>query len=208
VIAAGVLAGLCNDLYAGADGFVQVWTQDDVVVGLARVDGADVLVLRGSMTAEDWLRDFEAVPEWHPQLGYCHSGFLRGMDDVFASARAIVGPAVAITGHSLGGARARILAGLFAVNGLPVAQLCTFGAPKPAFVNLARIIQKSGMVHSSYRNRRDVVPTVPLTVWPFFEFVHSEDWTACDAAPEATNLEPLRDHSCALYVKALTTLPH
>ena len=204
MIPAHDLAALCQSLYAGDTGFANIWTFDDVVVGHARVGDVDVLVLRGSVTAGDWLRDFEAMPVWHDKLGFVHAGFVAGMDDVFAEVLPFCqGAKVAITGHSLGGARARILAAMFAVNGLAVDQLCVFGSPKPAFVNLARIIQKSGMTHASYRNRRDVVPTVPLTIAPFFDFVHTDDWTPCDAAPEASNLEPLRDHSCALYVEAL-----
>lgn len=203
MIAAHVLAELCNDLYAGDAGFAQVWANDDVVVGLARVDGADVLVLRGSVTAEDWMRDFAALPVWHDKLGFVHAGFAMGMDDAFAEVRAAVGPRVVITGHSLGGARGRILAAMFAVHGMQVEQLCVFGSPKPAFANLGRIIEKSGMAHESYRNRRDVVPTVPLRIPPFLDFVHTEPWQACDAAPGEKDLEPLRDHSCALYAQAL-----
>ncbi len=202
MISAVNLAILCNALYTGE--MQPKWTCDGVVIGLATINGADVLVLRGSVTAGDWLRDFAAVPVWHDKLGFVHAGFAVGMDDAFAEVRAAVGPRVVITGHSLGGARARILAALFAVHGIAVEQLCVFGCPKPAFVNLSRIIAKSGMQHDSYRNRNDVVPTVPLTLAPFLDFVHTEGWTVCDAAPTDTDLTPLRDHECALYIKALT----
>jgi hypothetical protein len=201
------LAKLSARIYASAAGWLHYWSYDDVIVGHTQMDGSDVLVLRGSATTEDWMRDCEAIPAWHPQLGFCHAGFLAGMDEVFAEVRAVVGPQVAITGHSLGAARARILAALFACNQLPVDQLCVFGSPKPAFVNLARIIRKSGMAHASYRNRNDVVPTVPLTVAPFLDFVHTEDWTPLDAAPADTNLEPLRDHNIDLYVQGLRLAP-
>jgi hypothetical protein len=205
MITASQAAKLCRNLYdpVPAAVFKKIWTYDNVVVGLAGIDDVDVLVLRGSAKAEDWMRDACAVPEWHPQLGFCHAGFLAGMDDVFAEVRTAVGAKVAITGHSLGGARARILAGLFACNGVPIDTLCVFGSPKPAFVNLARIVEKSGINHSSYRNRNDVVPTVPLTFAPVLDFVHTEQWTDLNAAPDAANLEPLRDHSIDLYVQGL-----
>lgn len=196
-------AQLSAAIYAGA-GFDRVWTLDDVVVGLKRVNETDVLALRGSLTAEDWVRDLEAIPEWHPGLGFVHSGFIAGMDDVFAAVRGVVGPKVAITGHSLGGARARLLAGLFAINQMPVDQLCVFGSPKPAFTNLARVIAKARMQHTSYRNRNDVVPTLPLTIEPLLDFVHTEAWTPVSAAPASDDLQALRDHSMALYVQALT----
>lgn len=197
------LATLSNAIYSSLAGFDMSWEQDGVVVGLVRAEETDVLVLRGSLTAEDWIRDAEALPVWHDKLGFVHAGFLAGMDAVFQEVATVVRPNIAVTGHSLGGARARILAAMFAVNGISVDMLCVFGSPKPAFVNLARVIQKSGMLHQSYRNRNDVVPMVPgmLPLWQ-----HTEDWISLDAAPDVGNLEPLRDHSCALYVAALTAL--
>lgn len=199
MIAPLALAKLSHQIYDSLDGFAKSWTIEGVVVALARVDDVDVIVLRGSATAEDWMRDAGALPVWHAGLGFCHGGFLVGMDAVFAAVRAVVGPKVVITGHSLGGARARILAAMFAVNGVAVDTLCVFGCPRPGFANLARVIQKSGMRHLSYRNRNDVVPLAPLLPW----WEHSEDWTAVSAAPAQSNLEALRDHSSALYVQAL-----
>lgn len=197
------LATLCNDIYAGQNGFDHYWVGDDVVVGLKVVDGANVIVLRGSVTTEDWMRDGAAVPVWHAGLGFLHAGFASGMDNVFTEiCKVLDDKPIEITGHSLGGARARILTGLFAVNKIQVQQLCTFGSPKPAFINLARVIEKAGILHSSYRNRRDVVPTLPLFL-PMWQ--HTEPWHVVDAAPAEDNLQALRDHSCALYVKALET---
>lgn len=197
------LADLCRRIYATADGWLNYWIIDDVVVGHTKIDDADVIVLRGSVTAEDWARDADAMPEWHPQLGYCHAGFLAGMDSVFAKVKIAVGGKVIITGHSLGGARARILAGLFAVNGIPVDTVCTFGSPKPAFPNLARIIEKAGITHVSYRNRNDPVPMMPLTIALLADFVHTEQWIAVNSAPDKSDLTPLRDHSISLYCTAL-----
>lgn len=205
MIAALRLAELSALIYADTTSWLNYWQTNDVVIGHVKEGDIDILVLRGSVTAKDWMLDASAVPVWHEQLGFVHAGFLAGIDDVFAEVRNVVGQKVAITGHSLGGARARILAALFAVNGPGrVVQLCTFGSPKPAFVNLARIIQKAIPNHSSYRNRNDIVPTVPLSFPPFLDFVHTEDWIALDAAPAEDDLQALRDHSSALYVKALT----
>jgi len=174
-----------------------------VVFGHAKVGDVDVLALRGSENADDWFHDLTFIPEWHRQLGFVHAGFLHDMDDVFAAVRGIVGSKVIITGHSLGGARARILAALFAYNGVPVDTVCVFGSPKPAFTNLARIIQKSSIKHLSFRNRNDIVPCMPLTIEPFLDFVHTEDWMPISAAPAETNLEPLRDHGIDLYAQGL-----
>jgi hypothetical protein len=193
-----MMAEACANLYAQATGWDHYWELDDVVVAHQRIDDTDLVILRGSITAGDWVRDALAIPVWHDQLGFVHAGFMAGMDDVFAEVRKVVGPKVVITGHSLGGARARILAALFAVNGLPAGVLHTFGSPKPGFKNLARILQKSGWTHSSDRNRNDIVPTLPMIL----DWQHTEPWTPVSAAPAQDDLEPLRDHSIALYVQA------
>lgn len=172
-----------------------------VVVGYNALD--NILVLRGSATVEDWVRNFVAIPVWDSDLGFCEAGFLIGIDDVVTSVHNDIKPGMTISGHSLGGAHARLLAGKFAKMGIPVSFLCTFGSPKPAFINLARIIQKSGMLHTSYRNRNDCVPTLPLTIEPCFDFVHTESWLCLNSAPEVDNLEALRDHAIDLYCKGL-----
>jgi predicted lipase len=206
-----MLARSSNDIYVlGSTRFGQVIDVDGVLAGIEQTEDTDILSLRGSKVVQDWVRNFNAVPVWHPKLGFVHSGFVIGMDDVFGVTRSKVGQGgrkIAITGHSLGGAHARILAAMFACAGIQVEVLCVFGSPKPGFTNLARIIQKSGMQHSSYRNRNDVVPTMPLTVEPILDFVHTEPWIEVDAAPPATDFEALRDHACALYVQALTPVP-
>jgi len=187
--------------------WIKTWFINGVWISLTRIDGDYVLVLRGSMTAEDWLRDVVAIPDFHYQLGWCHQGFMNGMDDVFNAVRnATGGEPCSFAGHSLGGARARLLAGLFVVNKLPVKNLCVFGSPKPAFPQLAEIIESSGINHLSFRNNNDIVPMMPETIPPIFDFVHTEEFTTIDGGVEQ-NLESLvKDHSIDLYINGLTSL--
>lgn len=173
-----------------------------IVVGYNAVD--NVLTCRGSQTAEDWIRNFIAVPAWDDDIGFCETGFLLGVNDVIAAILGDIKPGVTITGHSLGGAHARLIAAKLAKREFDVAMLCTFGSPKAGFINHARIIQKSGMAHSSHRNRNDIVPTVPLTIEPCFDYVHTEPWISLNAAPAIDDLEALRDHSIDLYLKGLS----
>ncbi len=196
---------LCAQLSAAIYSDDSVWDHrleaDGVVCAHKKTEEGDYLVFRGSLTIEDWMDDFAAVPTWDREVGFVHGGFLGGMDEVLEKVlEAVQGP-LTICGHSLGGARARIAAGKLLVRGKPVAGLCTFGSPKPAFVNLRRVIEKSGVPHISYRNRNDVVPMVPLLL-P--QWQHTEAWTAVDSAPGADDLDALRDHSSSLYVTALS----
>ncbi|MDD5249658.1 MAG: hypothetical protein PHY45_11765 [Rhodocyclaceae bacterium] len=202
MIPASILAQNCAAIYddANRQSWAKYWELDGVHIALAHYAEADVLVFRGSADAQDFMRDADAVPEWHPNLGFLHAGFAAGLDDVMAEVHSAVGERVAITGHSLGGARARILAAMRVIEGWPVHQLCVFGSPKPGFANVSRIIQKSGMAHSSYRNRNDPMPLMPglLPLWE-----HPEDWIALDEHPDVNDFDPLRDHSMALYARGV-----
>ena len=69
-----------------------------------------VFAFRGSITLQDWLRDFFTITvktRDHPQLGFCHAGFLDAadsiVDEVIVAAEK---HPIILTGHSLGGAEA------------------------------------------------------------------------------------------------------
>lgn len=58
---------------------------DGVCWAIKSLDDCDLLILRGSKTLQDWLRDFACCPTpWgDAQLGPVHSGFLLGMRQVW-----------------------------------------------------------------------------------------------------------------------------
>ncbi len=196
-----VLAQVCAALYVDTPtGFAHVWDYSNCHAAFRKSDGVDVIAFRGSRDAQDWLKDVEAVPIWDYALGFVHAGFLVGVRDVMVAASLVSGPVVAVTGHSLGGARARILAALLAYSGKPVSQCCVFGSPRPGFANLSRILQKSGTPLASYRNCEDPVPLVPFMGGLY---QHPDKWIALDAHSAPDDLEPLRDHHIARYQEGL-----
>jgi predicted lipase len=202
------LAKVCADLYdapAGAPGTYEV---QGIVFSVAEVAGTMVVCFRGSLSREDWLDDFNALPVFDNDIGFVHRGFYEGMRAAFAAIEPLLGTKpILVTGHSLGGARARIFAGLAIAARLPLARVVTFGAPRPGFINLRRLIEKTGVPHVSYRNRNDPVPLVPIPI-PFFPWEHTEDaWITVDAAPADDDIEPLRDHHIALYQQGVLQLP-
>jgi hypothetical protein len=201
VISAFDLATICSDLYTDAGTWDHTWDCSGTHAAHRKVGEIDVIVFRGSKDVEDWICDIEAFPVWDAKLGFVHGGFLWGMNDALAQILTVVGPRVAVTGHSLGGARARIMAGMLACMGRPVEQCVVFGSPRPAFANLMRVLQKSLTPMVSYRNRNDPVPLVPYMAGLY---THPDTWITLDTAPAVDNLEPLRDHHIALYLEGLS----
>lgn len=191
-------AQLSAEIYAQQSGaWDRYWDLGEVICALRRIEGDDTLTFMGTGNAIDFLRDAEGWPTWDYEIGFCHAGFLRSMDDVLAEAQGSITQPLTVQGHSLGGARARICVAKMVARGWPVKRLCTFGAPKAGFVNHARIIQKAGIEHVSFRNRNDPVPLVPglLPQWE-----HTEPWIAMNEHASGDDFMPLRDHASALYV--------
>ena len=196
--------GEANIFEAGA------YTATGVCWASKRVDGVDVVMLRGSTTPTDWVRDFIALvsPFEHDDLGPVHPGFLIGMADVWrAIFKATTGPRI-VAGHSLGAGRACILTGLMVKSGYPPIRRVCFGEPKPGFAQLASII--SAVPAASYRNgdahHHDIVTDVPIT-FPPEEYVHPLALTEVCAVPGSAGPQPewgpLNWHHMPLYRAAL-----
>jgi hypothetical protein len=164
--------------------------------------------MRGSVTVDDWMRDAEALPAWDAQLGFCHKGFLEGLNDVFLEIQKAVptGTSLTITGHSLGGARARLLAAKCLFNSMPVAAVTVFGSPRPAFSSVTTLLDgHPECEHTSFRNRKDVVCCVPP---PWMGYEHTEQYFLVDsgAVEEGEVWEGPEDHHIALYVRAVSQM--
>jgi hypothetical protein len=151
---------------------------DGVCYGLKKLDGCDVVVFRGSITLQDWLRDLFVLPlpTLIPELtriGHVHAGFFLGMEKVWGELRPLITQPVIVSGHSLGAARAAILTGLMVKDGRPPIARVVFGEPKPGLSDLAALIE--AIPARSYRNgdalHHDVITDVPMTLPPM-QFVH------------------------------------
>jgi len=198
------LAGVCKDVYADEpQGFAHLWDYEGCHAGHRRIGDVDVIVFRGSKDREDWLRDVEVFPLWDYRLGFVHSGFMTGVNEILVAASMVTGDRVCVTGHSLGGARARLFAAMLAYNSRPAVQCCVFGSPRPGFSNVRRVLEKSGTPLASYRNRRDPVTLVPYLAGMY---EHPDEWIALDVAPAPDDLGPLRDHNIDLYIEGLQKL--
>jgi len=200
---AAQLAQLCADIYTTTDKF-SIYDCGGVYLGHTNIDSCDVFVFRGSANTEDWLDDFYAVPFKDPALGVVHAGMYRGVPAAYLWIKNMLSMLpqpndVILTGHSLGGAHARLIAGLLAAERAPATQLVTFGSPKPGCQQLKTLVAECGS-HISYRHAEDIVPTLPPDQ---FGYIHTEDWVELGEDPASGLLEPASDHSITLYVESL-----
>lgn len=198
------LAAFCSAVYYDAKSWDHYAETEGVVVGHKRLNGSvDVLAFRGSLVVEDWMRDLDEMPVDHPLLGHVHKGFLAGMDATFEAVQPWLGSWVVLTGHSLGAARAWVMAGLMAARKRPPNQVTVFGSPRPGFAKLAGMIQSSGSVITSYRNRLDPVTEVPFLLGLY---EHPAPLVQLHGMPGKMDLTPFRDHHCNLYIDGLAEL--
>jgi lipase (class 3) len=215
MITDALLAQLCAAIYDGPAGFDLFETgtnSDGVCYGIKRTEGVDIVVLRGSVTLQDWLRDFNAwgrVVEC--RLGPVHPGFAAGMEMTWLRLQGQIGQRSIITGHSLGAARAAILTGLMTLdNRAPLARV-VMGEPKAGFAQLADIVRKSpGRSYSNGANgKHDLVVDVPFT-FPPEEYVRPSELIRVSAAPTGAILSRLGVfalHHIPLYAAGIAALP-
>lgn len=171
------LAALCALIHAEDGGGASNWTRLSLGVidgtrvcwAIKRTSTLDVVVFRATLSFWDWIRDAEALadPFDAGPLGPVHSGFNRGLDAVWRDIAEALDPRnpFVLTGHSLGGARACLIAGRAVVSQRPPASLVTFGCPRPAFRKLHQVIAAVPQQHFRNRNKRahDLITDVPYT---------------------------------------------
>lgn len=157
------LIAAAADAYAAAPAGMVIEAPGD----LRAVVNGDVAAIRGTEIdslanwAEDVLVD-QHVPRHHPQLGDCPEGPLLAALRLF---RLLPAGLRTLTGHSLGGQLAVLLAGLLAAEERPPALVVTWDAPKAGGPDLAALLVKIPV--RQYRFRGSVV-----TDWPLFAYQH------------------------------------
>lgn len=195
------LAKLCAASYDPDATWDQEWNAEGIDVQVIKVGSIHVICFRGSVTEQDWTRDFSTWLKKDPDIGYCHAGFLSGMHVVVANLMSSIGvEPYAVTGHSLGAARALIFSGLMtAIAHIRPTQVTTFGTPRPGFAKLSEILNGGGYPIHLYKNRSDPVTDVP---WWMGLFKHPVEQIKLDVDP-GTGPRPFSDHKIACYVKGV-----
>ena len=171
--------------------FDQIFRIGDWIVGHAiDRDGNPVFAIAGSERREDFEADADFLPADAGPLGMVHAGFYRAAPQVLAALRPLMCGKFAITGHSLGASRAAILAGLCAVNHIPVAGLYMFEPARPGYIDLATEVRAHVPTIVATRNARDFVPDLP----PDFPFPYRHIVELVDLDHPADSVDPAQDH--------------
>jgi hypothetical protein len=203
------LVKLCAQIYhpnAAVSGFdhLDAGMDDGVCWALKRLEGCDVVVFRGSVTLQDWVRDVRAlaVPS---RIGHVHTGFYAGMEQMWRDCEPLISQPVAVTGHSLGAARADVLAAMMTADGNPPVLRIVFGEPKPGLIDFTSPI--ATIPGGSYRNgdelHHDLVTDVPFT-FPPEEYVRPTPIIPVCATPPADDRwGPFSWHHITLYQAAI-----
>lgn len=161
----------------------------------------NVLVFRGSVTVEDWLRDLRGLPIQHPLLGGVEKGFMEGLDEFYAEIVDSLGEDPVIVGHSLGAARALLFAGLLVANKRPVSKVVTFGSPRPGCKSLSVLLEDTPIF--SYKNRFDPVTNAPVPILPDMPYMHPRPLIKINIPPALDAIGIFADHNINLYVKGV-----
>lgn len=161
----------------------------------------DVIAFRGTeFDRKDILRDLRAVP-WHdPNLGWCHSGFLKGVrGECWEWLAGQITEKTIFTGHSLGGAETDIAGGMaVAILGIHPQAIVTFGAPRAGYARLGRILK--GVPHLRYVHGNDCVPSHP---WPLWGYRHLPELWHLDSKSIGGG-DRFGDHKISNYIQALS----
>lgn len=199
-------------LYAPDGRFQHVETTAGINWGLSRNYGAMLLVFRGSVTVQDWLRDLESeasrIVPGYPSLGHVPYGFGAGLVAAYEAIKTALdqhdsGTALYIMGHSLGAAHAAEIVGMFELDGVRVEQLVLCGCPKPGMVPLETLLERVSC--ANYRNGKDPVPVLPLPIKPLLEWRDAAPVTMLDEAPDNPG-EPMAWHHIRLYQQGVRKL--
>lgn len=129
-----------------------------------------IVVVRGTIRNHlpHWVVDLNFVPQRHNQAGMVHSGFysemLKVWPEVDYQVRSRLKPhsKIFITGHSMGGAVATLLAAKLRQDGHRITDLITFGQPKTGSKKFCDHINSlTDFRYHRVVNNMDIVPMLP-----------------------------------------------
>lgn len=160
--------------FSHVESFELVRGRDIDTQGFIAVNDDHILAaFRGTESLPDWLSNLQIVKDPGP---WRHTDVHEGFQDAFLAAALKIGETIGrtregqrvwVTGHSLGGALAVLLAATMRESNLPVHGLYTFGAPRVGDKRFAERLNRELEGAANWRvvNEGDLVPHVPLELF-------------------------------------------
>jgi len=183
----------------------------DVVCGSSIEDNIVYIAIQGTENKAEVFSDLYIEPTYDPVLGYLHSGFLAGLDEIASKILQNIplNSQVVCTGHSLGAARAAILSAKLKLSGVDVIKNVLFACPNPGYHQLYFWLSMniSGI---SFRNTPFDLPILgdPIPFLPAPPY-HPPYWHTNICLPPKTFLKKFFQscwHSADLYYAACSSM--
>jgi len=183
-VVGGAVAGSVGSLVGGIIGGAKM-SKQKVTSAAFVADSLDgsvrVVAVRGSADLPDWIVDANAATIYEDGVTYHHGFFIYAgllLDDVLKATEGACAPGgqkLWLTGHSLGGAAAELLAFWLARRGCDVEGVMTFGAPLPGRDDLQYAYNRLlGDVTHHFIHEQDPVGCLPLGLdWAQLGHQHS-----------------------------------
>jgi hypothetical protein len=124
-----------------------------------------IVAFRGTVSIGNALTDIETALIHHDIFpGLIHCGFARAVDAVYPTVRMLLtgldrNMPIWVTGHSLGGALATLVAHRLVNEGLPVRAVYSYGSPRPGDRNFRNAYR---LHNYRFVNDNDLVPHLPF----------------------------------------------
>lgn len=231
-------AAILQNLQADDSDFQAVYGADNNTAQAALIQHKDYLCIscRGTNELADWLDNIKAFPS-EQLFGKFHRGFWQSVEDIWQTieqriqtiqqqrlAAQLSKLPVFITGHSLGGAMAVIIAAKFVHADQPFTSVYTFGQPRAMTRETARLFNaECGNRVYRFHNNNDLVTRVPARAMGYShvgcylyisqeKIIHREPgfWfrfmDAIDGAVAALReegIDGIEDHGMAHYLNAV-----
>ena len=176
----------CRDIYPH---------EDDVLIDRS-IDGYTILAIEGTKEKTDWLTNIKFLLKSDD----CHRGFknnsYRSLSKLVCDYEALDKKRkLIITGHSLGGATATLIADLFYPNNQNIA-LITAGSPRPGGRELRERLKN--VEHLRFVYGDDIFPKTPPWVCGY---VHTHQPIPLEDAND-TRFDGVADHNMGSYYDA------
>ena len=195
----------CQLIYDNPSYFDKIIDNGSVYLGIKVVGKRFTVTCRGSLSPADWYHDaISFLFTRHPILGLVGNGFIDGVDDAFTQVCQSLPSrhpgetyplSIEVYGHSLGGAHATYLAGLFHNAGF-IVKLVAFESPKCCGQPLLSLLEDCDV--TCYRNGNDIVTDAPI------DLVHPRALIVLNCPPVTGDITPFKYHHMALIVCGLT----